>query len=73
MWRKTWKRDFVIIGVISILVGIGIASIRSEPQDPDRARFLLECQYDWMLSNEACHRLLDGGDPPEEPPEYLGC
>lgn len=41
--------------------------------DPDRARFLLECRYDWMLSNEECHRLLDGGDPPEKPPEWTGC
>jgi len=78
MWRKTWKRDFVIMGALSMLIGgLGVWSVRQVMETPepdtDRARFLLECQYDWMLSTKQCLDLLEGGTPPQDHPEWSGC
>ena len=63
----------VVFCMVAAPLGFGTPVERENPTDPDRARFLLECQYDWMLSNEECRRLLEGGDPPEKPPEWTGC
>lgn len=41
--------------------------------DAERARFMLECTYDWSLSPETCRNILNGDDPPIPPPEYDGC
>ena len=75
MWRKTWKRDFVIMGFLSILIGLGVGIIRGsqEEPDPERARFMLECTYDWSLAPKTCREILEGQDPPVPPPEYDGC
>ncbi len=66
------KLILLVMFVVAMIVGAMISQ-PNKTSDPERARFLLECQYDWMLSNEECHRLLDGGDPPEKPPEWTGC
>ena len=42
-------------------------------QDPERARFMLECAYDWNLSPHTCREILKGDDPPVPAPEYDEC
>ena len=72
----------------ALVVGLGISALMllvvmakltiwtyrtTAPPDPERARFMLECTYDWNLSPQACRQILNGDDPPVPAPEYDGC
>lgn len=61
------------IGALCIVVGLlGVSLLRdatpsteaSEPvEDPDRARFMLECVLEWDLTPEECEGVLRGEAP----------
>jgi hypothetical protein len=74
---KIWRADIVMPAII-LGIGLGICLVGLtrgfEPKpDPERARFMLECAYDWSLSPQTCRKILNGEDPPVPPPEYDGC
>lgn len=70
----------VVIACFALVVAAGVYSVFKiayvaytfETPDPDRARFMLECTYDWMLSPKECREILNGKDPVTPPPE-AGC
>ena len=79
---KIWRLDIVGPGLI-FAVGLGLCLVgilgalgskaSPEPElDPDRARFMIECAYDWNLAPQTCREILNGEDPPPAP-EYDGC
>lgn len=48
---------------------LALVKINGADQDVDRARFMLECRYDWSLSYETCEGMLRGEAPPTELPK----
>jgi len=75
---KIWRVD-IIAPAIMFMIGLGlclaslVGSATKTELDPDRARFMIECTYDWSLSPQTCRDILNGEDPPVPPPEYEGC
>lgn len=63
----------LLIGGATISIGrLVYVAYQVQAPDPDRARFMLECTYDWMLSPTQCRDILNGEDPVVPPPE-AGC
>jgi hypothetical protein len=68
-----WGYAVMAIALLSVCcVAIISVLLQTAKPDPDRARFMLECTYDWMLSPEQCRDILGGKDPVTPPPE-AGC
>ena len=78
-----WAKTFGIVAVGFLLLSAGSflllsiiqpkVGIPSLGPDPERARFMIECAYDWNLAPETCREILNGEDPPTLSPEYDGC
>ncbi len=63
------------IGVLFLFMNIpleGGTDRGKKEQDPDRARFMMECTHDWGFSASTCREILEGKDPPPAP-EFVGC
>lgn len=61
---------FLVGGLLSTVLFAGAlqgATEKRERPDPDRARFLMECHFDYGLSYEDCERLLRSEKPVHEP------
>lgn len=66
-----WLLAFAL-PVLLTLLAIGVGRGVGPEEDPERARFMLECSYDWGLAPAECRALLRGDDPPPLPAEP-GC
>jgi hypothetical protein len=55
----------ILLMVTAAIVELVSSSHRGE--DPERARFMLECVADWQYTPETCERMLDGDLPPQRP------
>ena len=58
--------------IVSIAMGWNQV-LRHAGQDPERARFMLECTYDWQLAPETCRKILQGENPPPASEVMPGC
>lgn len=59
-----------VVGVLfQIAICCSLHEVRgARDEDSERARFMLECAYDWNVAPEECRRILQGDDP-KPPPE----
>lgn len=67
-----FKWGYPLLTIASVLLVLFLVFVRTSKPDPDRARFMLECTHDWMLTPEQCRDILNGEDPVVPPPE-AGC
>ena len=76
--RRGVNRALVVLfGILAFLLTMilvrPVANYQTaDTPDPERARFMLECTYDWNLSPQTCREILYGKDPPALVPEYDG-
>lgn len=70
-WRVI-RHGLIGAAVVGAIAHIGLCcathEVRSSDEDPERARFMLECAYDWNVAPAECRRILEG-DTPKPPPE----
>lgn len=68
----TMRRDFWALVGGGMGIGFALGALltvcnfakASEKADPERALFMLNCVYDWNLSNETCESILHGEPVP---------
>lgn len=58
-----------VVAGVSVVLAIGLAmaaggAFNGVSEDPERARFMLECVYDWEVAPSDCREILNGEDPP---------
>lgn len=62
----------ILVTILYSTAKLAAFAYEVEAPDPERARFMLECTYDWMLSPQECREILNGKDP-VTPPPGAGC
>ena len=59
----------IVGAVFHVALCCSLHEMRGSRDETERARFMLECAYDWQLAPETCERMLEGERPPVPPPE----
>ena len=74
----SWLTFLLILVALGIFAAVaaGLATQEAEPlpaEDPERARFMLDCMHEWDFTPPQRHAMLRGENPPPLPDESPGC